>query len=60
VFGGTAFAAYFSGVLLSLFGWAGIAATVFPAAALGALLILASRRAAGVGSRPPEPRRIAL
>ena len=44
VFGGTAFAAYFSGVLLSLFGWAGITATVFPAAALGALLILVSRR----------------
>ncbi|SEE25768.1 Predicted arabinose efflux permease, MFS family [Rhizobiales bacterium GAS191] len=44
VFGGTAFAAYFSGVLLGLFGWAGIAATVFPAAALGAMLILVSRR----------------
>jgi predicted MFS family arabinose efflux permease len=44
VFGGTAFAAYFSGVLLGVFGWSGIAATVFPAAFLGAALILASRR----------------
>jgi Major Facilitator Superfamily len=45
VFGGTAFAAYFSGVLLGVFGWNGIAATVFPAACLGAALILVSRRA---------------
>ena len=45
VFGGTAFAAYFSGVLLGVFGWSGIAATVFPAAFVGAALILASRRA---------------
>jgi predicted MFS family arabinose efflux permease len=45
VFGGTAFAAYFSGVLLDVFGWAGIAAAAFPAALLGAILILASRRA---------------
>ncbi|MFI5012871.1 MAG: MFS transporter [Hyphomicrobiales bacterium] len=45
VFGGTAFAAYFSGVLLAVFGWNGIAATAFPAALLGAALILAARRA---------------
>ncbi len=45
VFGGTAFAAYFSGVLLGVFGWNGIAATTFPAACLGATLILISRRA---------------
>ena len=45
VFGGTAFAAYFSGVLLDLFGWAGIAAAAFPAALLGVILIFASRRA---------------
>jgi len=45
VFGGTAFAAYFSGVLLGAFGWNGIAATVFPAAVLGVALIFASRRA---------------
>lgn len=45
VFGGTAFAAYFSGVLLSVFGWNGIAATAFPAACLGAVLILVSLRA---------------
>jgi len=45
VFGGTAFAAYFSGVLLGVFGWSGIAATVFPAAVIGAALILVSRRA---------------
>jgi MFS family permease len=45
VFGGTAFAAYFSGVLLSVFGWNGIAAMAFPAACLGAALILVSLRA---------------
>ncbi|MBV9567400.1 MAG: MFS transporter, partial [Hyphomicrobiales bacterium] len=45
VFGGTAFAAYFSGVLLDAFGWAGIAAAAFPAALLGVVLIMASRRA---------------
>jgi predicted MFS family arabinose efflux permease len=45
VFGGTAFAAYFSGVLLDVFGWTGIAAAAFPAAFLGTMLIFASRRA---------------
>ncbi|MBV9740849.1 MAG: MFS transporter [Hyphomicrobiales bacterium] len=45
VFGGTAFAAYFSGVLLDIYGWVGIAAATFPAAFLGVLLIFASRRA---------------
>jgi MFS family permease len=44
VFGGTAFAAYFSGVLLDVFGWTGIAAAAFPAAFLGTMLIFASRR----------------
>jgi len=44
VFGGTALAAYFSGVLLSAFGWTGIAAMVFPAALIGTALIIASRR----------------
>jgi predicted MFS family arabinose efflux permease len=44
VFGGTALAAYFSGVLLSAFGWSGIAAMVFPAAFIGTALIIASRR----------------
>jgi predicted MFS family arabinose efflux permease len=44
VFGGTAFAAYFSGVLLDVFGWAGIAAMVFPAALIGTALIFAARR----------------
>jgi MFS family permease len=48
VFGGTAFAAYFSGVLLGVFGWNGIAATAFPAACLGTALILVSRRARSV------------
>ena len=45
VFGGTAFAAYFSGVLLGVFGWNGIAAMTFPAACIGVALILVSRRA---------------
>jgi predicted MFS family arabinose efflux permease len=44
VFGGTAFAAYFSGVLLDVFGWSGVAAMAFPAACMGTLLIVLSRR----------------
>jgi hypothetical protein len=44
VFGGTAFAAYFSGVLLDVFGWSGVAAMAFPAACVGTVLIVLSRR----------------
>ena len=45
VFGGTAFAAYYSGGLLETLGWSGIAAATFPAACVGALLIVVTRRA---------------